>query len=37
MVHIRIATALQSMPDAERSLGLAEHMEEMAAPLDAAA
>ena len=37
MAHIRIAVALRSLQDAERSLGLAEHMTDGAAPLDAAA
>jgi hypothetical protein len=37
MAHIRISTALRSMQDAEWSLGLAEHMTDVAAPLDAAA
>jgi hypothetical protein len=37
MAHIRIATALRSLQDAERSLGLAEHMTDVAARLDAAA
>ena len=37
MAHIRIATALRSMQDAERSLGLAGQMTDVAAPLDAAA
>ena len=37
MAHIRIATALRSMQDAERSLGLAGQMMDVAAPLDAAA
>jgi hypothetical protein len=37
MAHIRIATALRSLQDAERSLGLAGQMTEVAAPLDAAA
>ena len=37
MAHIRIAAALRSLQDAERSLGLAEHMTDVAAPLDAAA
>ena len=37
MAHIRISTALRSMQDAERSLGLAGHMTDVAAPLDAAA
>ena len=37
MAHIRISTALRSVQDAERSLGLAGHMTDVAAPLDAAA
>src|SRR5256885_2187832 len=37
MAHIRIAAALRSMQDAERSLGLAGQMTDVAAPLDAAA
>src|SRR5215211_9149366 len=37
MAHIRIATALRSLQDAERSLGLAGQMTDVAAPLDAAA
>ena len=37
MAHIRICAALRSMQDAERSLGLAGHMTDGAAPLDAAA
>jgi len=37
MAHIRISAALRSMQDAERSLGLAGHMTDVAAPLDAAA
>jgi hypothetical protein len=37
MAHIRISTALRSMQDAERSLGLAGQMTDVAAPLDAAA
>ena len=37
MAHIRISTALRSMQDAERSLGLAGQMMDVAAPLDAAA
>ena len=37
MAHIRISAALRSLQDAERSLGLAEHMTDVAAPLDAAA
>jgi len=37
MAHIRIAAALRSMQDAERSLGLAGQMTDGAAPLDAAA
>jgi hypothetical protein len=37
MAHIRISTALRSMQDAERSLGLAGQMTDGAAPLDAAA
>jgi hypothetical protein len=34
---LRIATALRSMQDAERSLGLAGQMTDVVAPLDAAA
>jgi hypothetical protein len=37
MAHIRISTALRSLQDAERSLGLAGQMADVAAPLDAAA
>jgi hypothetical protein len=37
IAHIRISTALRSLHDAERSLGLAGQMTEVAAPLDAAA
>ena len=37
MAHIRIAAALRSLQDAERSLGLAGQMTDGAAPLDAAA
>ena len=37
MAHIRIATALRSMQDAERSLGLAGQMTDVATSLDAAA
>jgi len=37
MAHIRISTALRSMQDAERSLGLAGQMTDVVAPLDAAA
>ena len=37
MAHIRISTALRSLQDAERSLGLAGQMTDGAAPLDAAA
>lgn len=37
MAHIRISTALQSIQDAKRSLGLAGQMTDEAAPLDAAA
>ena len=37
MAHIRISTALRSMQDAERSLGIAGQMTDGAAPLDAAA
>ncbi len=37
MAHIRISAALRSMQDAERSLGLAGQMTDVAAPLDAAA
>jgi hypothetical protein len=37
MAHIRISMALRSMQDAERSLGLAGQMTDLAAPLDAAA
>jgi hypothetical protein len=37
MAHIRIATALRNLQDAERSLGLAGQMPDVAAPLDAAA
>jgi hypothetical protein len=37
MAHIRISTALRSIQDAERSLGLAGQMTDGAAPLDAAA
>ena len=37
MAHIRISTALRSMQDAERSLGLVGQMTDVAAPLDAAA
>ena len=37
LAHIRISTALRSLQDAERSLGLAGHMTDVAAPLDAAA
>ena len=35
--HIRMSAALRSMQDAERSLGLAGQMTDVAAPLDAAA
>jgi len=37
MAHIRMSAALRSMQDAERSLGLAEQMTEVATALDAAA
>jgi len=37
MAHIRISAALRSMQDAERSLGRAGQMTDVAAPLDAAA
>ena len=37
MAHIRISAALRSLQDAERSLGLAGQMTDVAAPLDAAA
>ncbi len=37
MAHIRIAAALRSLQDAERSLGLTGQMTDGAAPLDAAA
>jgi hypothetical protein len=37
MAHIRISMALRSMQDADRSLGLAGQMTDVAAPLDAAA
>ena len=37
MAHIRISMALRSLQDAERSLGLAGQMTDVAAPLDAAA
>jgi len=37
MAHIRISAALRNMQDAERSLGLAGEMTDVAAPLDAAA
>lgn len=37
MAHIRISTALRNLQDAERSLGLAGQMTDVAAPLDAAA
>jgi len=37
IAHIRISTALRSMQDAERSLGLAGQMTDVTAPLDAAA
>jgi hypothetical protein len=37
IAHIRISTALRSLQDAERSLGLAGQMMEVSAPLDAAA
>ena len=37
MAHIRITQAIKSVQDAERSLGLAGHMTDVAAPLDAAA
>ena len=37
MAHIRICAALRSLQDAERSLGLAGQMTDVAAPLDAAA
>jgi hypothetical protein len=37
MAHIRISMALRSMQDAERSLGLAGQMTDVAAPLNAAA
>jgi hypothetical protein len=37
MAHIRICAALRSMQDAERSLGLAGQMTDVATPLDAAA
>ena len=37
MAHIRITQAIKSVQDAERSLGLAGQMMDVAAPLDAAA
>jgi hypothetical protein len=37
MAHIRIATALRSIQDAERSLRLARHATDLITPLDAAA
>ena len=37
MAHIRISTALRSVQDAERSLGIAGQMTDVAAPLDTAA
>jgi hypothetical protein len=37
MAHIRISTALRSIQDAERSLGLAEQTADVSTPLDAAA
>ena len=37
MAHIRIATALRSIQDAERSIELSGHMTDVTAPLDAAA
>jgi hypothetical protein len=37
MAHIRVSAALRSVQDAERSLGLAGQMTDVAAPLDAAA
>jgi hypothetical protein len=37
MAHIRICAGLRSMQDAERSLGLAGQITDVAAPLDAAA
>jgi hypothetical protein len=37
MAHIRISTALRSIQDAERSLGLAGHATDLSTPLDAAA
>ena len=37
MAHIRISTALRSIQDAERSLGLAGHATDLMTPLDAAA
>jgi hypothetical protein len=37
MAHIRICAALRTLQDAERSLGLAGQMTDVAAPLDAAA
>lgn len=37
MAHIRISTALRSIQDADRSLGLAGHMTDVVAPLEAAA
>ena len=37
MAHIRISTALRSLQDAERSLGLAGQVTDVAAPLEAAA
>jgi hypothetical protein len=37
IAHIRISTALRSLQDAERSLGRAGQMTDVAAPLDAAA
>jgi hypothetical protein len=37
MAHIRISSALRSMQDAARSLGLAGQMTDVVAPLDAAA
>ena len=37
MAHIRISTALRSIQDAERSLGLAGHATNLITPLDAAA
>jgi hypothetical protein len=37
IAHIRISTALRSLQDAERSLGLVGELTDVAAPLDAVA